>query len=202
MKHAVLVLLSALALPFALPAAEPIAPAQVAQSQSSATPPPECQSSLTLPDSSLSVRVRFRQVGPDLSAFRMPDGADAAAAAQHRILCLFAQGSALTSDVALRAGEHVFGAGSHSFGFSVSRTGVPDFFMVDGRSSYPLPSRERPVEWPSRGLLMQWEYESRDTLHLVWKLGERAGAIEFRLGSAPAERRVPAEADADADTPR
>lgn len=145
---------------------------------------PECTASLTLPDSSQQLALRWRQVGGDLSPFTEPTGVDAAGLHALRVQCLLAQGGQLRSDVPLRAGDAVLAPGARPLGFTISAAGgQPRFFVVDGETSVDLVSEAVEPGFVSPGLLLQWVWVDRGNVRLHWHLGDRAGAVDFRVGT-------------------
>jgi hypothetical protein len=146
---------------------------------------PECTASLTLPDSAQKLEVRWRQLA-DAPAFHETEGLDAKGLHALRVQCVLAQGGQLRSDAPLRAGDVTLAAGTRAFGFTVALGGAPHFFAVDGENAVDLVSTEVKPGFSSAGLLMQWVWLGERHAQLVWQLGDRAGAVDLRVGAEPA----------------
>ena len=167
-----------------------LVPLLIAASLAAPGPPPvapECTASLTLPDSSQQLALRWRQVGGDLSPFTEPSGVDAAGLHALRVQCLLAQGGQLRSDVPLRAGDVALAPAARPLGFTITTGGAPRFFLVDGENSLDLVSQQVQPGFTSPGLLLQWVWVDRNEVQLHWHLGDHAGAIVFRVGAEPAK---------------
>ena len=172
-------LLTALALPTA-PAPAP--PAQGAPAGEA----PECSVALTLPDGSLDLRLDYRQVGPDLSRFREPEGATAADVDKLRVLTHLALGAGLSSDVWLTIGDRTFKPGKRPFGFTLGRDEAMHLFLVDGKEAVPLVSDFFDPGFESPRLLLQLRYVSSSEARLLWHWKKAGGSIRLGLGTLEA----------------
>jgi hypothetical protein len=158
---------------------------------------PDCSLSLTLPQTSLGLRLDYRQVGPDLSRFREPQGADAADVSALRVKAHLALGSSLQSDVWLTVGERTLRPGRHPLGFTLGSDEAMHLFLVDGNEAFPLSGELRAADFESPRLLLQLQYVSRDEARLQWHWKKAAGSIRLGLGTleaatAPADPGSPA----------
>jgi hypothetical protein len=139
--------------------------------------------SLTLPQSSQTLRLEYRQVGPDLSPYRETDGLDATGLKSLQVQSLLSQGGQLQTDVWLRLGDHALRPGRRPLGFTVGEHGGMHLFVVDGTHAVPLESQPLEPGWSSPRLAMQWHYVDRSAVRLVWHVGEAAGAVHVGLGT-------------------
>jgi hypothetical protein len=181
-------LLTALALPTA-PA--PPSPAQGAPADEA----PDCSVELTLPQTALDLRLDYRQVGPDLSRFREPEGATAADVDKLRVLAHLALGASLSSDVWLTIGDRTLKPGKRPLGFTLGHDEAMHLFLVDGSQAFPLVSEFVEPGFESPRLLLQLRYVSRSEARLLWHWKKAAGSIRLGLGT-PEAAAAPAPAPA------
>jgi hypothetical protein len=161
---------------------------------------PACAVTLTLPQSAQTLRLEYRQVGPDLSAYRETGGLDAAGLKQLQVQSLLSQGGQLRSDVWLRLGDRTLRPGRRPLGFTVGEHGGMHLFVVDGLEAIALESQPLEPGWSSPRLALQWHYVDRGAARLVWHVGRSAGAVHVGLGtdaSPDAPPRKPSDDDAD-----
>jgi len=200
-----LALLTALALPLA-PAPAPT-PTPTPAPTSAPTPPgPPAQSApadevpgasveLTLPQTALELRLDYRQVGPDLSRFREPEGATAADVDKLRVLAHLALGATLSSDVWLTVGGRALKPGKRPLGFTLGHDESMHLFVVDGKEAVPLAGEFFEPGFESPRLLLQLRYVSRGEARLLWHWKKGAGSIPLGLGT-PEAAAAPAPAPA------
>lgn len=157
-----------------------------------APPPavPECTATLTLPDSAQKLELRWRQI-PDEPAFHETEGLDAKGLHALRVQCLLAQAAQLRTDVPVRVGEVLLAPGNRPLGFTVALGGAPHLFVGDGEQAVELVSGAVETDFSSAGLLMQWVWIAAGHVQLRWQIGDRAGAIDMRLGTEPAAPAPP-----------
>lgn len=164
--------------------------------------PPGSAVSLTLPQSALTLRLEYRQVGPDVSVYRERADLDAAGLKALQVQSLLSQGGQLQSDVWLRLGDETLRPGRRPMGFTVGEHGGMHLFVVDGTRAVALPSQPLEPGFSSPRLALQWHYVDRSAVRLVWHLGEHAGAVHLGLGtddSPDSPPRKPGKAGGSAD---
>jgi hypothetical protein len=151
-----------------------------------APPPgvPECTATLTLPDTAQKLELRWRQL-PDEPAFHEGQSLDAKGLHAMRVQCLLAQAAQLRTDVPVRVGEVLLAPGTRPLGFTIAAGGAPQFFVADGERAVALASEAKEPGAASAGLLMHWAWMGERHVQLRWQLGDRAGAIDMRLGTEP-----------------
>jgi len=153
--------------------------------------------SLTLPQSTQTLRLEYRQVGPDLSPYRETAGLDAAGLKALQVQSLLSQGGLLQSDVWLKLGDRALRPGRRPLGFTVGEHGSMHLFVVDGLEAISLASQPLEPGWSSPRFALQWHYVDRSEARLVWHVGEYAGAVHVGLGtdespdSPPRKRGTP-----------
>lgn len=176
-----LALLTALTL---LPA--PATPAAPSAQGAPADDAPDCSVALTLPQSGLDLHLDYRQVGPDLSKFREPQGASESDVKQLRIQAHLALGSSLASDVWLTIGDRQLKPGKHPLGFTLSHDDTMHLFLVDGTEAFPLSGETFAPGFESPRLVLQMQYVSRNEARLLWHWKKAAGSIRLGLGTPDA----------------
>jgi hypothetical protein len=157
--------------------------------------------SRTLPQSSQTLRLEYRQVGPDLAPYRETEGLDAAGLKALQIQSLLSQGGQLQIDVWLRLGDRSLRPGRRPLGFTVGQHGGTHLFVVDGLEAIALDSQPLEPGWSSPRLALQWHYVDRGAVRLVWHVGKYAGAVHVGLGTdespdAPPRKRSASDGDA------
>jgi len=146
--------------------------------------PPASTVALRLPDSSLDLELRYRQITDDVSRYVEPEGADAQVLRQLRVQAVLAQGIDLSSDVGMKIGERRLPAGRYRLGFTIDRGEATRWFLVAGAESIAVPFE--PVEMPfdAPRLTITPRYVDGGGIRWLWHLGERAGEIETKLDVA------------------
>ncbi len=148
---------------------------------------PDAVASLTLPESSLQLRVAWRQLPPDLAVFSEGEGLSAGDLKRLQVASLLAQGASLQSDAFLRVGDRVLEPGRYGLFFTVGVGGRMNFALVDGADVVPLSSEPLEFGWASERLLLQLQWISRHEARLIWQLGRNGGSFRLVLGTRDAE---------------
>jgi hypothetical protein len=84
--------------------------------------------------------------------------------------------------VDLRFGERRIREGKYQFAFTVNQGGDLRFFAVSGTETVDMPDEGFEPGWTAPHMLLQLAYISKDEVHILWHLGDKAGRIPMRLG--------------------
>lgn len=172
---------------FSLPLIVPLVIAAITSLVALSPPPeaPEATASLRVPETAFDLKLAWKQVDTDLSAWLIPQGATGQDIRRLQVQAVMSFGGSLDSDVDLRVDDHRFEGGRFPLSFVVEQGGALRFFMVDGTEAIELPSRSIEPSWLAPHLLMQLAWIESGEVQLLWHIGEKAGAITFKLGLGP-----------------
>ena len=165
------------------PGSAPAAPPALQSPASAAT-------SLTLPDTDVTIRLGWRQLDTDLSRFREGAGWTDKELHKLRVQCVFTQDGSLQANTSLRVGARTLPPGRYPLGFTVGDGGRLNYFVVAETEAVPLDFEAFEVGWPTSRLLMQAQYVSPHEVRLYWHLGATSGRLRVGI-DWPAEYAWP-----------